>query len=275
MTANPSPQPEPEHESNLQTLGRWLRTVAPYAAGLAALGLALWALVAGPKWAKVFVVASIGSAIVAYYPIAHITAWLWSPDLIHLLAVDAADLDGGIELHELSEQEWADLEVEDGHKLEQIPAKAPLYLCRTFDAETLTATATWRGSKNDLELLRNEAAIDEMRNTLEPMADNYNALYATLEWVARRAINNILVHIFKSIETATMPNGDAISKAIEDAVPNDLSHVTEDGKDMDPEKIEDDATGSSEDGETDPLAEIDLNEAVRSGVTDAAESTDA
>jgi hypothetical protein len=230
--------------------------------------LAAWALISGPKSAKVFVLVSVLSLPVAYPPVSKITEWLWSPDIIYLLVLNAQDIDGGIELHELTEAEWADLELEGDGRLEQIPAKVPLYLARTFDREELTATATWRGSTNDLELLRNEEKIDEVRNLLEPRAKIGLAHKVKYRSIIREATMTIVGHIIETSEKATMPRGDAISEAIDDAIPETMGDPSDDGKDVDSDKIEEEQPPQTDDP-AGPQSDFDLDAAAEAGVTGA------
>jgi hypothetical protein len=207
----------------LYDLAGWLRSIVPYLAAIVLVSVSIYALAAGPKWSKVFVLSSIFAAMLGYVPVSKITAWLWSPDLVYLLVVDATDIDGsGVELHELTESEWGDLDVTEG-TLTEVPALAPLYLCRDFDEEALECRATWRGTMDDLELLQAEQRIEECRGQLEDMARTGMTLRVQLPSIVRRSVLDTTAHIVYAIETGSLPDGDAISRAIDGALPADLS----------------------------------------------------
>ncbi|WP_247006326.1 hypothetical protein [Halorientalis litorea] len=192
---------------------------------------------------------SCGAGVgLGYLPAKKVISWLKTIRWIFLLVVKEGG--DGIELWTFTPDSWAEVEVVEG-ELYQPDAIVEVYECTSFDRESMTAEATWRGSARPLELVADRERIAEIRETLEERAQQGIALRMRLAGIVRSALDDILNDLIGEVESASIYSGENIERAVEDAL----------GDEADPQKLMESAdgeqvaqngesTGPSENGET-------------------------
>jgi hypothetical protein len=204
---------------------------------LTAIGVGL-ALANGgvPRWAHVYLLGTAAAFVVGYIPVSKIVKWLYSPDFTYLLVLNAQE--AGFELHALGPEEWEELEVKGG-KLRQLTALQPVYDCYEFDPESMTARVRWRGTENDLELLAHEQRIDECYGRLERLARRGMEMRVKHRSIIRDAAMQIVESAISTAEAASIPSGEEIEKAVDNALTDFDDDPDEDAQPLDEERIED------------------------------------
>lgn len=169
-----------------------------------------------PRPALVGITAVIMSALAGYIPSVKLVRWLYSPNNRYLVDLDTDD--DGFALWELSPSAWDNLAVEEG-ELHKLPnTKSPAYTCQGFDPETNAAEGTWRGSASDLEMLREKERIAEIRGQLETMAQRGISLRMRSGSIVRQALSQIVTDLVAQYEGITIPHGERVEQAVEDAL---------------------------------------------------------
>jgi hypothetical protein len=112
------------------------------------------------------------------------------PEGIFLVCLESNDETGG-EIWELTEDQFADMEVKEGTLFEW-PVSSQVYECYHYNYETNTAVAGWRESPTGsqlaggIEIEEAFAAIDEIRSEYEPAERKLKRIRRRLGAVARR-----------------------------------------------------------------------------------------
>ncbi len=184
----------PSKEEVADWLSRNWIPLALAAAAAAGFALSRFELSTSVKVALV-TVAAVG--LLGWTPASRIVDWLYTPAVVHLLVLKAEG--GGVRLYRLPAGTWRNVEVVEGelYRDEEAPG---LYVARTFNPVELTATGTWRGSLSDIELLRNEEKIREVRENLEARAKAGEELRIRFSAAVRTEVQRRARHILEVLE---------------------------------------------------------------------------
>ncbi|PSQ19584.1 hypothetical protein BRD00_01600 [Halobacteriales archaeon QS_8_69_26] len=156
-------------------------------------------------------------AVGGWFAGARVVAWLWEPDWRYLLDIDARE--DPIKLWRLTPEKFGRLTVIEGD-LKRWDARYPVYTCRQYDPEMNICAATWMGSVEDVELLRERERIDEIRESLEAQAQEGMTTRMKASSAVREAVSRITNGMLAGMESSTFdPDGD-LEQAIAEAVEN-------------------------------------------------------
>ena len=157
---------------------------------------------------------------------------------------------------ELSPSAWELVDVVDGQVYKTDGTKWPMIFVEAFDPEELRAVGTWRGSKSDRELLRWEKELAELRQDIEPDADQSIDLELSVASRVRKAVKAIGQAIIEEHAEATTYEGEKVADV--------LSELRQD--------VEEDAGAEQPE---DPVEEIDVERALAEGAGEAVEQLEA
>ncbi|RZN60859.1 hypothetical protein [Methanonatronarchaeum sp. AMET6-2] len=93
-----------------------------------------------------------------------------------------------------------------------------IYICRQFNPEKMEATGTWRGSINDLELLRQQEKISLIQGRLESMAREGLKTRIHLPSLVRDSVNQIVSEMTSHIERKMIYKGEYIEKVVNQTI---------------------------------------------------------
>ena len=198
-----------------------------------------WPQVDLPPWANLVGMALALAVLGGYVVGAKIWAILPDQHGIYLACIEGDNPDK-LEIWELSEDQWEDLEVADGTLNELREAKHRAYECVSYDKEANEASATWRKSKENSELIGQTDVTDaldeiaELRGDYEKEVRWGNAIRRRISSIIRildrrrakdqnRALEG---HLNPSLDGATVE--DVITDALGDLAPD---HLTDDETD--------------------------------------------
>ncbi|MDB2276770.1 hypothetical protein PM022_20060, partial [Halorubrum ezzemoulense] len=139
--------------------------------------------------AGVVATAAVAIAIGGYVAGGYVVDLLPEEEGIYLVAFEANDDTGGA-VYELSEDQFADMDVHAGSLFEWPVAKR-VYECREYRPEENAAVANWRESVAGSELAGNVQVVDaleavaELREEFEPDAQEARRLKRRLRSIAR------------------------------------------------------------------------------------------
>lgn len=194
-----------------------------------------------PRWLRLFAITAGVAAVLGYPVAARIVAWLYRPNFMYLIDLDARDTEFAI--WRLPPNAWRDLQVIGG-ELFQVQAAAPAWECRGYDPETNKATGTWRGSASDLELVEEQERIDEIRGELQELAQEGLTLRVKLSGIVRFSVRSIVMSFVEGFESESLYDGEQVEATVTKA----LDHWEHDDRDDGPGAQEpgDDATDAEE-----------------------------
>lgn len=183
-----------------------------------------------PDGSGVIAAGAIAAAFGGYIAAGKIADLLPEPEGIYLIAFEADDEQGG-EVWELSEDQFADLEVQNG-TLFQWPSSKRIYEAREYDPDRNVAIGNWRESVAGSELAGNAtvpdafAAVEELRQEFEPESRKYRHLQRRIRSIVRKADRRRLRDQQALLDDTLTPefaNDDAsISSVLRDELPDEL-----------------------------------------------------
>lgn len=183
-----------------------------------------------PSGSETAVLAAVCVAIAGYVAAGKIADLLPEDEGIYLVAFKASDETGG-EVWELTEDQFADMEVKGG-TLFQWPTAKRVYECREYRPEENIAVANWRESVAGSELagdtLVTDAmeAIAEIRQEYEPAERQLRLIKRRLRGIARKQDRRRARDQNAQLDPHTNPTfGDdsaSISEILQEELPEEL-----------------------------------------------------
>ena len=205
-----------------------------------------------PRRAKLFGMAFVAASLAGFPAATRVVDYLYRPTHTHLVEFDAET--DTLRIWQLPASTWRELTVEDG-EIYPLQADSPAWECRSYDPEDNVATGTWRGSATDLELVESRAAINDIRNELEDMAQEGLTIRVKQSTIVRTAVKDIVMAFLRDYESETVYSGDELQTKIDDAV--DSFTLKTDTDEDDSQQPADDGTNAEpnvdESDDADPL----------------------
>jgi hypothetical protein len=193
--------------------------------------------------AGVAVTAAVAVAIGGYVAGGYVVDLLPEEEGIYLVAFDASDDTGGA-VYELSEDQFADMDVHAGTLFEWPVAKR-VYECREYRPEDNVAVANWRESvagselAGDVQVVDALDAIAELRDEFEPEARRARHLKRRLRTIARTIDRRRLQDMEEILDPTLTPSfedeGATISSILDEELPDELKPQSMKGDDIEPE----------------------------------------
>jgi len=242
MRDAPNPRPEPPRAVKILD---WLRAHLPELVGGSLLVGVIAAIVgfvlSVPRFWFIAGLAAAFMSPLGFLTGQKVVGWLYNPDWVYLIDLDARVLDGGI--YRLPLDDFRELDVLDDdefvnstYDLTQLSPN--LYVGKQVDLEDMTVVGTWRGTLDDRELTRALRAVHECRGQLQDDAQRGFILETSAFVVVRRATRNTVERIVELFEDGSLPDsGEGIDRAIDqeledfgldDASDSDLSDLVDD-----------------------------------------------
>ncbi|MYL69137.1 hypothetical protein [Halorubrum distributum] len=194
--------------------------------------------------AGIAVTAAVAVAIGGYVAGGYVADLLPEEEGIYLVAFDASDDTGG-SIWELSEDQFADMDVHAGSLFEWPVAKR-VYEVREYRPEDNVAVANWRESVAGSELAGNVQVVDaleaiaELREEFEPDAQEARRLKRRLRSIARKLDKRRLKDQEAILDPTLTPSfedeGATVSAVLDEELPDDLKPDTMKGDDVDTER---------------------------------------
>ncbi|RLM51930.1 hypothetical protein [Halorubrum sp. Atlit-28R] len=194
--------------------------------------------------AGVVATAAVAIAIGGYVAGGYVVDLLPEEEGIYLVAFEANDDTGGA-VYELSEDQFADMEVHAGSLFEWPVAKR-VYECREYRPEDNVAVANWRESVAGSELAGNVQVVDaleavaELREEFEPDAQEARRLKRRLRSIARTLDKRRLKDQEAILDPTLTPSfedeGATVSAILDEELPDDLKPESMKGDDIDTER---------------------------------------
>lgn len=184
--------------------------------------------------------------------------WLWSPDWRYVWELDARD--DGVRLWRMTPEKFGRMNVLEG-ELKRWDAIYPVYSVRQYDPKWNTAVATWMGSVDDVELLKERERIDEVRRELEEQAQEGLATRLRASSALRVAVSNVVNGLLAKLEGGSVDAENHLETAIQEAVEEhdleaELREASEarEGQDLPEIEIEDDQDDGGDETDADTEA---------------------
>jgi len=180
--------------------------------------------------AGVAVTAAVAIAIGGYVAGGYVADLLPDEEGIYLVAFEASDDTGGA-VYELSEYQFADMDVHAGTLFEWPVAKR-VYECREYRPEDNVAVANWRESVAGSELAGEVHVVDamdqiaELRDEFEPEARKSRHLQRRIRSIVRKLDRRRLLDQQEIIDPTTTPRFDrddaTVSQVVAEEIPDEL-----------------------------------------------------
>lgn len=218
-SASGTSPPKPSVRPRLERVGTFWRENKRVIAG-ALVAVAAYYVVTDARFTvpTVYVVAGVFGSVGAatgWLAGSRVVDWLWEPNWRYVLELDARDDD--LRMWRMTPEQFGRMQVVEG-ELKRWDAIYPLYTVRKYDAEWNTAVATWMGSVDDVELLKERERIDEIRRELEQQAQEGLATRLRASSALRSAVNSIVSGILGRLEAATVDDEGQLESAIQEAI---------------------------------------------------------
>ena len=211
-----------------------------------------------PDGSMVVVTGVVAAGIVGFIAATQIEKLFPEPPGIYLFEFESADDTGG-KLWNLSEDQFAAMEIKEGNLFEWPHTAERVYEVRKYDADENVAYCNWRESVAGSQLagsgdvVEAYAAIDELRTEFEPEARKYRILKRRLRKIARKLDRRRLRDQEALLDEHTTPafeSDDAtVTNVIRDELPDELLP-----KSMKPDEWE----ASAENGAAEPEAIVEF-----------------
>lgn len=225
--------------------------VALVLGGLAGAEFGFWTLPDMPDGAGLLASGAVVVVITAWVAGGKIHDLLPEEDGIFLVAFKTSDEAGG-EVWELSEDQFADMEVHAG-TLFQWPVSKRVYECREYRPEKNEAVANWRESVAASELAGDTLVVDameeiqELRSVFEPESQKFRLLKRRLRGVTRKLDRRRAEDQQTILDDNLTPGFDeekqaTVSDVLQEELPEELrpDSMTGDEDDGDDRHVEDD-----------------------------------
>ena len=180
--------------------------------------------------AGVAVTAAVAIAIGGYVAGGYVADLLPDEEGIYLVAFEASDDTGGA-VYELSEDQFADMDVHAGTLFEWPVAKR-VYECREYRPWDNVAVANWRESVAGSELAGEVHVVDamdqiaELRDEFEPEARKSRHLQRRIRSIIRKLDRRRMEDQQEILDPTTTPSfgksGATVSEVVAEEVPEDL-----------------------------------------------------
>lgn len=203
---------------------------------IVAVGIYDMAIPSVPMWIKVFAGASIGAAAIAYLPGRALVEFLYQPETIVLVEVDAAS--GDLAVHEISPDRFNEITVVDHadqehprsflHKISTM--KGVGYEVDRYDVESNIAVASWMAGATDKEIRATEFAVQDIKRNLSIQADRAYDLEVNQESIIRAALSEVANDMIRTSQGVRVPNGDLISESINKILDREVPDALETAK---------------------------------------------
>jgi len=190
--------------------------------------------------AGVVITAGVAVAIGGYVAGGYVADLLPEEEGIYLVEFVASDDTGGA-IYELSEDQFADMDVHAGSLFEWPVAKR-VYECREYRPEDNVAVANWRESvagselAGDVQVVDAMEAIAELRDEFEPDAQEARRLKRRLRSIARKLDKRRLKNQESMLDPTLTPAFDderaTVSAVLEEELPDDLKPKSMNADDM-------------------------------------------
>ncbi|RLM68393.1 hypothetical protein [Halorubrum sp. Atlit-26R] len=194
--------------------------------------------------AGVVATAAVAIAIGGYVAGGYVADLLPDEEGIYLVAFDASDDTGG-SIWELSEDQFADMDVHAGSLFEWPVAKR-VYEVREYRPEDNVAVANWRESvagselAGDVQVVDAMEAIAELRDEFEPDAREARRLKRRLRSIARTLDKRRLKDQEAILDPTLTPSFDddsaTVTAVLDEELPDDLKPQSMKGDDVDTER---------------------------------------
>lgn len=168
-----------------------------------------------PRYAEVVLWTAILGSPFAYILSARAVDMLYDPFGVLLVDLDARE--AGVAIYNIPQKRWQEIEVLEG-QLYQANSSRTVYFGKNYDMENKTIEGTWRGSASDLELLREQEKVDEIRGQLEDFAKRGFTVHVRRSTIVRSAVRDISMAVIRSLESNIVFGGERIDEAVENAV---------------------------------------------------------
>jgi len=185
--------------------------------------VASWILVSNyvswsiPPQVKLATTSFFVASLLAVLPSILICSWLWNPRPYFVVDIDAEQ--SYFSLYRLSEQAFKELEFTEGEPFTLGPKVISV---RRYDIETNTARGTWRGSKDDLELLRKLEEVEELKTTFENLAKRGLSYRSKYTKIIYDSVERVTTAFLLDFEGKVFKSGQAINDAVEDSIDANL-----------------------------------------------------
>lgn len=200
-----------------------------------------------PTWVRVFVAGALVSGLLAFLPAKSLIEWLYQPETVVLVEVDAAS--GDLAVHELSPDRFSEITVIDHGKQEQprsflhkISTKRGLgYECDRYDEENNIAVASWMAGSDNREIRAAEHSIRNIKQKLSLEADRAFDMQVNQESILRSALSEISNRMIQTSQGVRLPDGDLVSDVISEILDRETPDALEttDKQSDDPSQAED------------------------------------
>jgi hypothetical protein len=170
-----------------------------------------------PPQLKLFTTVYFTGSLLFVVPSILICSWLWSPRPYFVVDIDAHR--AYFALYRLSEKAFNELEVLDG---EPFVIGPKIISVRRYDIETNTAKGTWRGSKDDLELLRKLQEVEELKTSFENLAKRGLAYRSKYTKIIYDSVTRIHTAFLLDFETEVFKSGHTIQNAVSESIDANL-----------------------------------------------------
>lgn len=170
---------------------------------------------------RVFLAALTFSTAAGAIPASRLVDWLDAQRRTVLVDIDPDGQD--VAVWALTPDEWEELEVVDG-ELYRLRAFYPAWGVQSYDPEEHVAEGTWRGSKSDIELVREYEAIRELREDLLELAEEgvtQRMRHSSIVWTATK---NLLTEFAASFESETLYQGEEVQDAVNKVLDGEAFH---------------------------------------------------
>ena len=194
--------------------------------------------------AGVAVTAAVAIAIGGYAAGGYVVDLLPDEEGIHLVAFDSSD-DAGGAVYELSEDQFADMDVYAGSLFEW-PVSKRVYEVREYRPDDNVAVANWRESvagselAGDVQVVDALEAIGELRDEFEPEARKARRLQRRLRSIVRKLDRRRLKDQEAILDPSLTPSfddeGATVSAVLDEELPDDLKPESMKGDDIDTER---------------------------------------
>ncbi len=161
----------------------------------------------------VFLFTFIVSGSILAWPSKKLIEWVFREEVIYLLELGVEK--NGIRLFKFPLDAWKKVDVVEG-SLFETKNDERVFVCKRFNEKDFEASGSWRGSLNDIELLREKEKISELRDSLEDMAREGLVTRTKITSIVRGAINHLGQKMVVEAEKDLLFSGEEIQEVVEE-----------------------------------------------------------
>lgn len=170
-----------------------------------------------PLWAWVALATAAITFPYAVFVSAVVVGLIYDPDRVILAEVDGGD--GDLAVHDISPQTWEELIAVDAngneisraflHRID-VRRASEAYEVHQYNPDTNVAEVSWMGDVTEREIRRHENLLEQVRESLSPLARAYEEMHARVDIEIEERTSDAMNSMLAMVEGVELPPGESM-----------------------------------------------------------------